>query len=215
MEWWNTVVPSAAYVGNSCKESTPHPNIRQYTDTRCQPAPACARWRGATVTYRPATGLHPPPSVEMQFPLFLPEKLLRVFPRHVPQIKTDHPTAYVCEVKPRRCRHAHILDLGTVYVPTHPLWRCERDSGTSPCPYSGWYVTGAIRESSRELRRSVDLSRKSYGSYDRHLSHPLECRRFKLSKGDFHESRGRGLLESIVDGKIDGRDVDEAKGHIL
>jgi hypothetical protein len=54
-------VPSTAYVGNSCKESTPHPNIRQYTDTRCQPAPACARWRGATVTYRPATGLHPPP----------------------------------------------------------------------------------------------------------------------------------------------------------
>lgn len=30
---------SSAYVGNSCKESTSHPNIRQYTDTRCQSVP--------------------------------------------------------------------------------------------------------------------------------------------------------------------------------
>lgn len=74
---------SRVHEGNSCKESTRRPNIRRYTDTRCQER---TRWHDRTVTYtlRPGFIHHP---VEMQFPLFLPEKLLGPSPRHVPQIK--------------------------------------------------------------------------------------------------------------------------------
>lgn len=60
-----------------------------YTDTRCQER---TRWHDATVTYTPRPGfIHHP--VEMQFPLFLPEKLLGPSPRHVPQIKPATPPA--------------------------------------------------------------------------------------------------------------------------
>jgi len=116
------------YVGNSCKESTPHPNIRQYTDTRCQSVPACEVARRATVTYRTrATGLHPPPR-EMQFPLFLPRKASRDVPVARSSNKARPP--YVREVKPRRCLRARILDLlPVVYV--HAVQCAERSARTT------------------------------------------------------------------------------------
>lgn len=74
-----------------------------YTDTRCQER---TRWHDATVTYTPRPGfIHHP--VEMQFPLFLPEKLLGPSPRHVPQIKPAtpervHPTRRARRAAPSR-----------------------------------------------------------------------------------------------------------------
>jgi len=170
-------VPSSAYVGNSCKESTSHPNIRQHTDTRCQSVP---RVRGGAARlsrtdWRLGFIHHP---VEMQFPLFLPEKLLGMFPRHVLQIKPGRPTVYVCEVKPRRCRRAHILDLlSVVYVPMHTARRSVRPARGHRRIYHD--PGNTLQESFRELRRSVDLSGKR-GSYIRRLSHPRECRSIAL-----------------------------------
>lgn len=174
MEWWNTAVPSAAYVGNSCKESTPHPNIRQYTDTRCQSVPCRVRGGAARLSRTDwRLGFIHHPRRDAISAIFT-----RKASRDVPAARSSnkapaHPTTYVCEVKPRRCRRAPILDLlfsPFMYRRTHvTVVRATRNGLCRDMIRMIRYRRGR-----RILSRSFHLSRKPHGSYIRRLSHPRE-----------------------------------------
>ena len=102
-----------------------------YTDTRCQER---TRWHDATVTYTPRPGfIHHP--VEMQFPLFLPEKLLGPSPRHVPQIKPATPPLH-----PRPTRvHRYSRVRGWLCIVSRRRWGWQgirRNPFTSPSRWS-------------------------------------------------------------------------------
>lgn len=117
-----------------------------YTDTRCQER---TRWHDATVTYTPRPGfIHHP--VEMQFPLFLPEKLLGPSPRHVPQIKPATPPLH-----PRMHPTSESLLARTRVV----VYSFETVLGMAGDPEKSFHI--AISLISREYEDRVVLKRET------------------------------------------------------
>lgn len=97
--------------------------------------------------------------VEMQFPLFLPEKLLGMFPRHVPQIKPGRPTCA------RLSRVGAVARISSTFSPS---FMCRR---TRLAPEDTVvFMTQVIRYGANPFVNSVELAKKPRGSSIRRLS---------------------------------------------